>query len=62
MEAYKCDRCGKLFEKPTASILGIDKRTSVCRDNWEPQDLCPECKKSLEEWWKTGKEQKNGNI
>lgn len=28
MEAYKCDRCGKLFEKLTVSILDVDKQTS----------------------------------
>lgn len=59
MEAYKCDRCGKLFEKSTASILAVYKRTSVCRGDWLSQDCCPECKKSLEEWWKAGKEQNN---
>ncbi len=59
MNAYKCDRCGKLFEKSTDSIFGIDKRTSVYRADWKPQDLCTECKKSLEKWWKAGKEQNN---
>lgn len=57
MEAYKCDRCGKLFEKSTASILDVDKRKSVYSGDWRSQDLCPECKKSLEEWWEAGKEQ-----
>lgn len=56
MEAYKCDRCGKLFEKLTTSILDVDKRTSIFSGDWQSQDLCPECAESLDEWWKAGKE------
>lgn len=56
MNAYKCDRCGKLYEKEARSILYV-KRITTGNGQW--QDLCPECTKSLDKWWKAGKEQKN---
>lgn len=59
MNAYKCDRCGKLYEKQEkSSIFNVTKKIFVLGTAYQ-QDLCSECAKSLEEWWKTGKEQNN---
>lgn len=61
MEAYKCDRCGRLYEKQTESrlFIGKCKPKDDTGPRWREQDLCPECKKSFEKWWKFGKEQNN---
>lgn len=59
MNAYKCDRRGKLYERQgKSSIFNVTKRDLCYRRDYQ-QDLCPECEKSLDEWWKTGKEQNN---
>ena len=52
MVAYKCNRCGKLYEKYEDSIFYVTKEIYQ-------QDLCPQCTKSLEKWWESGKEQNN---
>ena len=61
MKAYKCDRCGELFEKQHLTVLdelaaGINKivrkdrfRFVVC-DIKENVDLCPDCTASLIKW------------
>lgn len=41
MKVLKCDRCGKFYTEKGGKIK-IDKRP--------PKDLCPECKKELQEW------------
>lgn len=58
MKAYKCDRCGKLFEKyryqGTSDFFNITHnpyQTGSCLD------LCPECNAELQEWVANGKEQ-----
>lgn len=53
MEAYKCDRCGKLYERQVEKILYVGKKGEG------PLDLCPQCTESFEEWWEAGKEQNN---
>lgn len=40
MKAYKCDRCGKLFE-------GYDYQSSTCGRSL---DLCPSCNVELQKW------------
>ena len=51
MRAYKCDRCGKFFEKyknqGTAEFFNIT-RTPKIPDNC--LDLCPNCNAELQEW------------
>ena len=57
MRAYKCDRCGKLFEKyncqGTANFFSITRNPcmSGCLD------LCPNCNAELQEWVANDKEQ-----
>ena len=43
-KAYKCDRCGKLFEKTKST-----ERFYVT-SNREIKDLCPECQKILNDF------------
>ena len=57
MKAYKCDRCGKLFEKypnqGTNKFLNITTNpfnTGYCLD------LCQECNGELQRWFMNGKE------
>lgn len=54
MQIYKCDRCGRLYERKVKKILYVEKEGI-------DQDLCPDCAKSLDEWWwwEAGKEQNN---
>lgn len=58
MRAYKCDRCGKLFEKykyqGTSEFFHITRNpcmTGNCLD------LCPNCNSELQEWVANDKEQ-----
>lgn len=61
MNAYKCDRCGKLYERQgKSSIFNVTKRDS-CYGTYQ-QDLCPECAEALEKWFKAGKEQNNNDT
>lgn len=51
MRAYKCDRCGKLFEEykgqGTADFFNISRNPHMS-DNC--LDLCPNCNAELQEW------------
>ena len=51
MKAYKCDRCGKLFEKydgqGTRRFYSIT--TDLCRTGCY-LDLCPNCNAELQAW------------
>lgn len=58
MKAYKCDRCGKLFEKyegqGTSNFFNVTRTPNIsccCLD------LCPKCNAELQEWVANGKEQ-----
>lgn len=58
-EAYKCDRCGKLYEEyggktliksgNTYNQVGFSKRNAL-RCEWK--DLCPDCMDKLIEFMK----------
>lgn len=50
MYIYKCDRCGKIFEKyPEAPRLEIyEIRDTLASDR---EDLCPECTEDLTKWF-----------
>ena len=57
----KCDRCGKFFEYHAGDINGIAplkvmKTTYFV--NHDKYDICPNCVKSWEDWFKRGKAQK----
>lgn len=58
MKAYKCDRCGKLFEKykgqGTSDFLNITRNPNI--SNY-CLDLCPKCNTELQEWAANDKEQ-----
>lgn len=58
MRAYKCDRCGKLFEKydlqGTFSFLNITRNPCM---SGNCLDLCPDCNAELQEWVKNGKDE-----
>lgn len=41
MEVMKCDRCGKIHEKPVSRTV-----TFKCKN----YDLCPDCSMSLDRW------------
>jgi hypothetical protein len=48
--AYKCDRCGMLYERlciPKIQIIEYRDRVLYNR-----KDLCPECQITLENWFK----------
>ena len=51
MKAYKCDRCGKFFEKykdqGTAEFFNITRNPCV---SGNCLDLCPKCNDELQEW------------
>lgn len=52
MKAYKCDRCGKLFEgydyQGTRGVFyGITRHPSLSGNDL---DLCPNCNAELQEW------------
>lgn len=45
---YKCDRCGKVFERPN----NIDVRGSlILYRNGTSQILCLDCRSELREWF-----------
>ena len=59
MDAYKCDRCGKLFPGRCHNSLGGSVANSIYWDehNSHPSgtlDLCDECIASLKDWWFAG--------
>ena len=55
-KAYKCDRCGKLFERSLLPDI------VVVTDTWRMLDtrldFCSECQQSLENWLKESKDSK----
>lgn len=56
MTAYKCDRCGRLFDKKESRDMSLSKRNRVTR-HWECLDLCSECFKVLQAWFEAEKEE-----
>jgi hypothetical protein len=58
MKAYKCDRCGKLYEKyknqGTSQFFNIT--CNPCTSG-NLLDLCPKCNAELQEWVANYKEQ-----
>lgn len=55
MKAYKCDRCGKLFENKIASReYLITKANLTIRNCW--LDLCEDCQDRLDNWMNIYKE------
>lgn len=48
MRAYKCDRCGKLYEPYDLAIN--DFRIVQQRDSRKNWDLCVDCHIELQEW------------
>lgn len=51
MKAYKCDRCGKLFEKYEGQ--GTRMFYSITKDPCSTSDyldLCPKCNDELQKW------------
>ncbi len=51
--AYKCDRCGKLFERDRRPSLTIQQQYSYCFGN-TTYDLCPSCQEKLEKFIEGG--------
>lgn len=53
MKAYKCDRCGKLFEEDDNTMwIECENRGLLRIENssgW--LDLCPDCKESFKKWF-----------
>lgn len=46
MKAFKCDRCGNLYENYSEKAKPFYITTSYCT-----LDLCPECNKELKDWF-----------
>ena len=56
MNAFKCDRCGKLYEKQPHLVEGLvvaERYSSGC---YERKDICPECYDKFLLWWKSKNE------
>lgn len=52
-KAYKCDKCGKYFDKPECLIIGIAETYTICGDMTEQElNMCPECSSLFNEWFK----------
>ena len=54
-KAYKCDRCGKLFERSLLPEIGVFTDAYRIKDN--KLDFCPECQQYLEDWLNTFKKE-----
>lgn len=58
--AKKCERCGRLYEeKELGSLVELAKSLMEFNSKFTPTvrcDLCDECKRSFDEWWKEGEE------
>lgn len=51
--AYKCDRCGRLYEHDFQLYLHSYYISKDCHPQEDLKlDLCPTCQKSLENWFK----------
>lgn len=48
MNAYKCDRCGALYERATVPDITVMKYNHGYGN--ERKDLCPNCQAALEQW------------
>ena len=48
MKAYKCDRCGSLYENYSHKRIWI---TDIFHATAGIKDLCSECQKKLEKWF-----------
>lgn len=46
--AYKCDRCGVLFDRDFEPEITVCHQNSCIRT----MDLCQKCQKELEEWFR----------
>ena len=60
MKAYKCDRCGKLFE--TYKLQGTSNFFNITRNpcmSGNCLDLCPSCNAELQAWVSDDKEQES---
>ena len=54
MFAFKCDRCGRLYEAGTKPYRNVNDHLFLNRrinGKENMTDLCPECIKSLERWF-----------
>ena len=54
--AFKCDRCGKLFEKRRTE----ERDLYVVINPYNPNsafDLCSNCHTELKNWWLTGEKE-----
>lgn len=54
MRVFKCDRCGKYFDKTSKNKEGGTDGLFLSRANCltgEWFDICDECYASLEQWW-----------
>lgn len=52
--AYKCDRCGRLFEKTEMKAKRKFKLSKLDDYRCKQMDLCESCLKSLCKWWDAG--------
>ena len=61
-KAYKCDRCGKLYEPNNSERISFDGRplSTLAIGDYNSQsfhspfDICQECAKEFVTWWKLG--------
>lgn len=49
--AYKCDRCGRLFHFKGISFNYVLTKYLIARDDYYEYDLCPQCQAELERWF-----------
>ena len=56
--AYKCDRCGTLYENGSNADFTIKERHSVPGTvESQDYDLCPDCQLRLKTWMREGKKE-----
>lgn len=53
-EAFKCDRCGKLYEASIKPDIRVERYNNPF--GITVYDLCPECIEELEKWLKEKKD------
>ena len=51
MRAYKCDRCGKLFESSDRYKNTKVELSILAAGKWTTADLCKDCSRSIESWY-----------
>lgn len=63
MQAYKCDRCGGLYEKKAVEVLNkiseiygrrVRDIAFDCVNRYHDIDLCPDCFAEFEKWYVSG--------